>query len=45
MGAELLATRVRVLLKLVGLALHVAVTPLGRPEMDRLTFPLNPFWE
>jgi hypothetical protein len=42
-GIELLGVRVRVLLELVTAGLNVAVTPLGSPEIARLTSPLNPF--
>ena len=42
--ALLLAVRVKVLLVAVGLGLNPAVTPLGRPEADKVTLPLKPFW-
>jgi hypothetical protein len=39
-----LATRVSVLVLVATLGLKDAVTPLGRPEADKLTLPVNPFW-
>jgi len=42
-GAELLAVNVSTLVPDVGLVPHVAVTPLGRPDTERFTFPLNPY--
>lgn len=41
--AVLLAVNVTVLLVVVLPGLKEAVTPLGRPEADRLTLPVNPF--
>ena len=41
--AVLLAVRVNVLVLVVLAGLNDAVTPLGRPEADRLTLPLKPF--
>ena len=41
--AVALGVRVRVLLLVAGLGLNAAVTPLGKLEADRLTFPLKPF--
>jgi hypothetical protein len=41
--AALLAVSVSVLDVVVGLGLNDAVTPLGRPEADKLTLPLKPF--
>ena len=41
--AVLLAVKVRVLLDVVGLALNVAVTPLGRVEVESVTDPVKPF--
>jgi len=41
-AAELLKVSVSTLLPTVGFALHDAVTPLGRPETERLTLPVNP---
>ena len=40
--AVLLAVNVKVLLLVVLCGLNVAVTPLGSPEADKLTLPLNP---
>ena len=39
----LLADSVRVLVVVAGFVLNDAVTPLGRPEADKLTLPLKPF--
>jgi hypothetical protein len=41
--AELLAVNVRVLAPVVGFGEKDAVTPLGRPEAERATLPVNPF--
>jgi hypothetical protein len=41
--AVLLAVRVKLLLAVAGFGLNDAVTPLGRPEADRLTLPPKPF--
>ena len=41
--AVLAAVRVRVLVPVVLVGLKLAVTPLGRPEADRLTDPVKPF--
>jgi len=41
--AEALAVKVNVLLDVAGLGLKLAVTPLGKPDVDRLTLPLKPF--
>ena len=41
-AAVLLAIRVSRLLPVVGFALQYAVTPVGRPETDRFTVPMNP---
>lgn len=41
-AAALLAVSVSVLAVLVLLGLNVAVTPVGRPEAERLTVPLKP---
>jgi hypothetical protein len=38
-----LAVSVKVLLLVVLLGLNDAVTPLGRPDADKLTLPLKPF--
>jgi len=43
-GAELLAVNVRVLLPVVGLAVKDAVTPVGSPDTERVTLPVNPYW-
>ena len=42
-GAELLAASVRALVPVVGFGFHRAVTPAGRPEMERFTLPVNPY--
>jgi hypothetical protein len=39
-----LAVSVNVLVLAVLLGLNDAVTPLGRPDADKLTLPLKPFW-
>jgi hypothetical protein len=41
--AVLLAVSVNVLVLAVGFGLKDAVTPLGRPEADKVTLPLKPF--
>lgn len=41
-AAELLAVKVSTLLPVVGLVPNSAVTPLGKPEEDSSTLPLNP---
>jgi hypothetical protein len=41
--AVLLAVSVSVLVVVAGFELNDAITPLGRPEADKLTLPLNPF--
>jgi len=41
--AVLLAVSVSVLVFAVVLGLNDAVTPLGRPDADKLTFPVKPF--
>ena len=38
-----LAVSVSVLVVVVPLGLNDAITPLGRPEADRLTLPVKPF--
>jgi hypothetical protein len=38
-----LAVSVNVLVVVAGFVLNDAVTPLGNPDADRLTLPLNPF--
>jgi hypothetical protein len=42
-AAEALAVSVTVLAAVVLAGLNIAVTPLGRPDIARLTLPLNPF--
>ena len=42
MAAVLLAVSVNVLVLAVLLGLNAAVTPVGRPDADRLTLPLKP---
>src|SRR5271166_325288 len=42
-AAVALAVRVSVLLLVAGLGLNAAVTPLGRPDAERVTLPLKPF--
>ena len=42
MAAVLLAVSVNVLVLAVLLGLNDAVTPLGRPDADKLTLPLKP---
>ena len=41
--AVALAVRVKVLVEVVGFGLNPAVTPVGRPEAERVTLPLKPF--
>jgi len=41
--AEALAVSVNVLVFVVLLGLNAAVTPLGKPDADKLTLPLKPF--
>jgi hypothetical protein len=41
--AVLLAARVNVLVVVAGFGLYDALTPLGRPDTDKLTLPLKPF--
>src|SRR5215471_2955953 len=41
--AALLAVSVNVLVAVAGFGLKDAVTPLGRPDVDKLTLPLKPF--
>jgi hypothetical protein len=40
-----LAVSVNVLVVVAGFGLNDAVTPLGRPDVDKLTLPLNPLCE
>ena len=42
-AAVLLAVRVNVLVLAVLLGLNDAITPLGRPDADKLTLPVKPF--
>jgi hypothetical protein len=42
-AAALLAVSVNVLVVVVGFGLNAALTPLGRPDADKLTLPLKPF--
>jgi hypothetical protein len=42
-AAVALAVKVSVLLLVAGLGLNPAVTPLGKPDADRVTLPLKPF--
>ena len=42
-AAVLLAVSVKALVLAVLLGLNDAVTPLGRPDADKLTLPLKPF--
>ena len=41
--AELLAVKVTVLFPVVGFGEKDAVTPLGRPDAERVTLPVNPY--
>lgn len=43
-AAELSAVKIIVLLPVVGLGANEAVTPEGRPDTERLTPPVNPYW-
>ena len=42
-AAELLAENVSVLNPVVGFGVNDAVTPLGRPDTERFTLPVNPY--
>lgn len=42
-AAALLAVSVNVLAVLAGFGLNDAVTPLGKPDADKVTLPLKPF--
>jgi hypothetical protein len=42
-GTELLALSVSTLLDDVGFGFHSAVTPLGRPEIEKVTLPVKPY--
>lgn len=41
-AAVVVAVRVRELVEVAGFGLKAAVTPVGKPEAVRLTFPLKP---
>jgi len=41
--AALVAVNVSVLLPLVGFGENDAVTPLGRPDTERVALPVNPY--
>ncbi len=41
--AVALAVSVSVLVLVAGLGVNAAVTPLGRPDAERVTLPLKPF--
>jgi hypothetical protein len=41
-AAELLATIVNSPLEVMGFGVNKAVTPLGKPVTDNVTFPVNP---
>jgi hypothetical protein len=43
--AALVTVSVNVLVAVAGLGLNEAVTPLGKPDADKLTLPLKPFCE
>jgi len=43
-AAELLAVNVSVLNPVVGFGTNDAVTPLGRPDTERVALPVNPYW-
>ncbi|HEY1985990.1 MAG TPA: hypothetical protein VGG85_11300 [Terracidiphilus sp.] len=42
--AVLLAENVSVLYPVAGFGVKDAVTPLGKPDADSVTLPLNPYW-
>jgi hypothetical protein len=42
-GAVLPAVSVRMLFELVGFGVNAAVTPLGSPDTERFTLPVNPY--
>ena len=42
-AAVLLTVNVAVLLEVAGFGLNAALTPLGKPEADRVTLPAKPF--
>ena len=39
-----LAASVNVLMAVAGFVPNDAVTPLGMPDADKVTFPVKPFW-
>jgi len=41
-AAVALAVRINVLVEVAGFGLKVAVTPLGKPEAEKLTLPVKP---
>jgi len=41
--AELAAVNVRMLVPVVGFGFQSALTPLGSPETERVTLPVNPY--
>ena len=41
-AAELAAVNVRMLVPVVGFGFQSAVTPLGNPDTEKVTFPVNP---
>ena len=43
-AAVALAVSVKTLVAVVGFVPKEAVTPLGRPDADKLTLPVKPFW-
>jgi len=43
-AAVVLAVRVKELVVVAEVGLKDAVTPLGKPDADKLTLPLKPFW-
>ena len=43
-AAVTLAASVNELVVVAEAGLKVAVTPLGKPDADKLTLPLKPFW-
>ena len=43
MLAELLAIRVMLLLPVIGFGAKDEITPLGKPDTERVTLPVNPY--
>jgi hypothetical protein len=39
-----LAVSVKALVAVAGFVANAAVTPLGMPDADKVTFPVKPFW-